>query len=186
MIRANLGVFTTSTPTPSIGQRSNYGTDKNYQYDDINPDVSDCDPGNHPDGAVVLNVTSPTLHPPILMWRASAKGDEDHVASLQGSAEKWGEVGRVSVAEQKEEVRPGGGVEARGDTCSYMRGGMWLLHRSKGKQRWKPRWKMVIDGNGRQTRERMEENTLGVCWRGRQRYQKTIEVIVCKDTIWRH
>ena len=88
MIRANLGVFTTSTPAPSIGQHSHYGTDKTYQYDDNNPDVSDCDPGNHPDGAVVLNVTSPTLHPPILMRHASAKGDEDHVASLQGSAEK--------------------------------------------------------------------------------------------------
>ena len=76
------------------------------------------------------------------------------MASLQGSAEKGGEVGRVSVAEQNEGVRPGGRVEARRDTCSYMKGGMCLLHKTKGKQRWKPRWKTVIDGNGRETRER--------------------------------
>ena len=61
MIQANLGVFTTSTPAPSVGQRSHHGTNKTYQYDDNNPDVSDCDLGNHRDGAVVLNVTSPTL-----------------------------------------------------------------------------------------------------------------------------
>ena len=85
------------------------------------------------------------------------------MASLQGSAEKGGEVGRVPIAEQKDEVRPGGGVEARGDTCSYTKAGMCLLHRTKDKQRWKPRWKTVIDGNGRETRERDGRKYWWVC-----------------------
>ena len=138
MIRANLGVFTTSTPAPSMRQRNNHCTSKTYQYDDCISDVSDCDPGIHHDGAVVLDLTSPTLHQPIQMRVEGAEGDDDHVASLY-SAEKGEEVGRVPKAEQEAEVGPGGGVDARGDTCSFTKGGMCLLHQTKGKQRWKPR-----------------------------------------------
>ena len=115
--------------------------------------VSDCDPGIHPDGAVVLDLTSPTLHQPIQMRDEGAEGDDDHVASLY-SAEKGEEVGRVPKAEQEAEVGPGGRVDARGDTCSFTKGGMCLLHQTKGKQRWKPRWKTVVDEVGRETRVR--------------------------------
>ena len=153
MIRADLGVFTTSTPAPSMRQRNNHCTSKTYQYDDCISDVSDCDPGIHHDGAVVLDLTSPTLHQPIQMRDEGAEGDDDHVASLY-SAEKGEEVGRVPKAEQEAEVGPGGRVDARGDTCSFTKGGMCLLHQTKGKQRWKPRWKTVVDEVGRETRVR--------------------------------
>ena len=57
---------------------------------------------------------------------------------------------------QKEECKPG-------ETPALTRRGMCLLHRTKGKQRWKPRWKTVIDGNGRETRERDGRKYWWVC-----------------------
>ena len=54
VFRANLGVFAISTPVPSSRQPSHYGTDNTYQYfDNNNPDISDGDPVDHPDSAMV-------------------------------------------------------------------------------------------------------------------------------------
>ena len=75
-------------------------------------------------------MTSPTLHQPIQRRPEGDEGDDDHVAPLS-STDKGGEVGRLSDAEKDAEGGQGGGMDARGDTCSFTKGGICLLTRSR-------------------------------------------------------
>ena len=129
---------------------------------------------------MVLDLTSPTLHQPIQMRDEGAEGDDDHVASLY-SAEKGEEVGRVPKAEQEAEVGPGGRVDARGDTCSFTKGGICLLHQTKGKQRWKPIIKTIVDEVGRERRVKDGRNywweCKGIGVKGAKRQMKMISFL---------
>ena len=154
MFRAKLGVFVTSTPTPSSGKRHNMTTSKNYQYIDNLSDVSACDPGNTHDGAVMLDRNDQSLpQPSQVRGEGDDEGDDDHVAPLS-SEEKGGEVWRRSDAKVMTGGGQGGGVDDVSDTCTFSKGGICLLHQVKGKQRWKPIIKTIVDESGNERREK--------------------------------
>ena len=45
-------------------------------------------------------------------------------------------------------------MDDRRDTCSFTKGGFCLLHQVKGRQRWKPVIKTIVDESGRERREK--------------------------------
>ena len=116
--RANLGVFVTSTPTPSSGKLHTHKTSKKYQCNDYISDVSACDPGIQDDGAVVLDRNNHTLPQPTQVMGEGGEGDVDHVALLS-RAEKGGEVGRLSDDRKMTGGGQGGVVDDRSDNCSF-------------------------------------------------------------------
>ena len=97
------------------------------------------------------------------------------------SAEKGGEVGRLPNAEKGAEGGQGGGVDAIGDTCSFSKGGFCLLHQVKGKQRWKPVIKTIVDEVGRERRVKDGRNywweCKGVGVKGAKRQMKMISFL---------